>query len=237
MKNRSRLAGIAGFTLVEVLVAAGVALVGFLAVTLLNTAHLRYVKSARQSNAASLCLQERVEQLRLADWRKLTNSSYLQDTLLATATKSAAPLDQISEKVTVAAFPDDTVATKLIVQRNSAGQRSTVSSGTGLDTQRMAKIDLQVNWSGADGRTRTRATTTLIANGGISRMNLPAFGAAAGAPTSSTPAAATPTPTPSGGSNPGATPTPTPAITPTPTPTPTPKKNSRGNVGGKSGSN
>ena len=68
LKNRPHRAA---FTLIEVLVAAGVAAVGFLAVILLNTANLRYVKSSRQSNAATLCLQERAEQLRLADWRRL----------------------------------------------------------------------------------------------------------------------------------------------------------------------
>jgi len=55
------------FTLVEVLVAAGVAAVGFMAVLFLNMSNLRTVRSARQSNAATLCLQERAEQLRLAE--------------------------------------------------------------------------------------------------------------------------------------------------------------------------
>jgi len=225
LKNRPHRAA---FTLIEVLVAAGVAAVGFLAVILLNTANLRYVKSSRQSNAATLCLQERAEQLRLADWRKITSPSYLCDTLLATSAKSAAPLSEISEKVTVTAFPDETAAQKLVVQRNTNGTRVTLVSGDGLLTQRLAKVELQVNWTGSDGRSRTRATTTLMANGGISRMNLPAFGAAAGAPDSSPPPATTPAPT---------GPTATPSPTATPTPTPSAIKKGRGNVGGKSGKN
>jgi Tfp pilus assembly protein PilV len=232
-----------GFTLVEVVVAGGVALIGFLAVTLLNAAHLRYVKSARQSNAATLCLQERAEQLRLADWRKLTNPVYLRDTFYATSTKSSAPLSKISEKISISAYPDGTVAQDLIVQRQASGVNVVLRSGDGLPTQRMAKVELEVDWVGADGRNRVRATTTLMANGGISRMNLPGFGAAAGAPGSSTfwtptPAPSTsPTPIPTGPPTPTpiTSPTPTP---PTPTPTPTPassKKPGRGNVGGKSG--
>jgi Tfp pilus assembly protein PilV len=193
--RRHSLPRCSGFTLVEILVAGSVTLVGFLAVILLNSSNLRFVKSARQSNAATLCLQERAEQLRLADWRKITSSAYLKDTVLAAPAKSAAPLNELSEKITVAAFPDDTVAQKLVVQRDTNGNRSVLISGDGLATQRLAKVDLQVSWTGSDGRVRTRATTTLMANGGISRMNLPAFGAAAGAPSSTTTSTTTDTST------------------------------------------
>jgi Tfp pilus assembly protein PilV len=216
------------FTLAEVLVGAGVAVIGMLAVTLLNGAQLRYVKSARQSNAATLCLLERAEQLRLADWRKITSASYIQDTLLATAPKSAEPLNSLAERVTVSAFPDGSVAQKLVVQRTSAGARTTLVSGDGLLVQQLAKVELQVQWLGADGRTRTRATTTLMANGGISRMNLPAFGTSGDSPLS--------TPQPSATPAPGSTPTPTPAATPVPT-NGNGNGNGRGNVGGKPGKN
>jgi hypothetical protein len=223
----------AAFTLVEVVVGAGVALVGLLAVTALNSANLRYVASARQSNAATLCLQERAEQLRLADWRKITSATYLQNTLLANTPKSAAPLGQLAEKIIVSAFPDDTVAQKLIVERTVSGSRNDLVSGEGLAAQRMAKIEFQTSWVGADRRLRTRATTTLMTNGGISRMNLPSFGGNVDGTTGTT----TTTPT----SDPTATPSPWATPTPTPTPTPAPANNGngngRGNVGGKSGKN
>jgi hypothetical protein len=172
--------------------------------------------------------------MRLADWRKITSESYLRNTLLANSTQSATPLNNLSEKVTVEAYPDSTVAQKLVVQRYANGERVTLISGSGLATQRMAKVELQVAWTGSDGRSRSRATTTLMSNGGISRMNLPAMGSAAGAPTTTSP---TPTPTPTETSDPTATPSPTATPTPTPTPTPIPtgNGNGRGNVGGKSG--
>lgn len=195
---------------------------------LLNTAHLRVVKSARQSNAATLCLQERVEQMRLGDWRKITDAEYLRNTLLANAPRSAAPLDRIAERVTIAAYPDPDAAQKLIVERRTNGERVTMISGAGLSSQRLAQVEFQVTWLGADARLRQRATITLISNGGISRMNLPGFGNDGGAP------APTSTPVPTG----GGTATPAPGATPAPTPTPTPgdgNGNGRGNVGGKPG--
>jgi Tfp pilus assembly protein PilV len=217
----------AGFTLAETLVATAVALFGLAAAVLLNTAHLRLVKSGRQSNAATLCLQERVEQMRLGDWRKITDADYLSNTLLAASPRSAAPLDAISERVTITAYPDASAAQQLIVERETDGQRATLLSGNGLESQRLAQVEFRVSWSGSDGRRRQRATTTMISNGGISRMNLPGFGTAGGAPASSSTA-----PVSSGSGS--ATPSPT--TTPTPTPIPaSSNRNGRGNVAGKSG--
>jgi hypothetical protein len=207
-------------------VATAVACFGLAAAVLLNTAHLRLVKSGRQSNAATLCLQERVEQMRLGDWRKITDPAYLSNTLLAAPPRSAAPLDRISERVTITAYPDASAAQQLIVERETGGQCVTLLSGDGLASQRLAQVEFRVSWSGSDGRQRLRATTTMISNGGISRMNLPGFGTAGGAPPSSSTFA-------SSGSD-SATPSPTATPTPTPPP-PSNNGNGRGNVAGKSG--
>ena len=234
----------AGFTLAETMVGAAVAVIGMAAVAVLNQAHLRYVQSARQSNAATLALQERVEQMRLADWRKITDPAYLKDTLYATATKSSGPLSRFTEEVQVEAYEpvidaEHPTPQKLIVQRQVNGSRVTLMSGANLATQRLAKVDLKINWIGSDGRSRVRATTTLISNGGISRMNLPGFGGTTtgtgtGTPAPATPAPATPAPgTPAPGTPAPATPAP---ATPAPaTPAPPGNGNGQGNVGGKSG--
>jgi len=220
---------IGGFTLSETILATGIAMLAMAAATALNSAHLRLVKSSRQSNAATLALQERVEQMRLANWRKITDPEYLKDTLLASAPSSAAPLHQMTERITISAFPDPSAAQRLVVERRSSGERVTLVSGEGLSTQRLAQLEFQLGWLGADQRPRLRATTTVVSNGGVSRMNLPGFGPAGGAPTSgtsATPATAV-TPAPSG--------TPAPSATPAPTPDPSGNGNGRGNVGGKSG--
>ena len=220
---------IAGFTLSETILATGIAMLAMAAATALNSAHLRLVKSSRQSNAATLALQERVEQMRLANWRKITDADYLKDTLLASAPASAAPLNQTTEKITISAYPDPAVAQRLVVERRPNGERVTLVSGAGLTTQRLAQVEFQLGWIGADQRPRLRATTTMVSNGGISRMNLPGFGPSGGAPTSSTSATPAPTATPA----PSATPSP--SATPAPTPEPENNGNGRGNVGGKPG--
>jgi Tfp pilus assembly protein PilV len=174
MKKCNRFSN-SGFTIAEAVIATAVVMLGMAAAMVLNTAHLRLVKSSRQSNAATLSLQERVEQMRIGNWLNITDPAYLSNTVLASAPKSAAPLDRFSETITVSAFPDETASQKLIVKRHADGTRATLVSGAGLSSQRLAKVELQTDWYGSDGRVRTRAVDTVISNGGISLMNLPAF--------------------------------------------------------------
>ena len=205
-KSRSKEAA---FTIAEAIVSVGVAVIGMAAVMGLNSAHFRLVASARQSSAATLALQSRVEQMRIADWRKMTDAAYIKDTLLASLPQSAAPLGKTTERVIVSAYPTASACQPLIVKRQQNGDRVTVSAGTGLGGQRLAKVELLVTWNGANGKVRTRATNTIISNGGISRMNLPAFGGTLGG----------------GFTDP-------PPTTPPPT---TGNGHGQGNVGGKSG--
>ena len=223
-----------GFTLAEIIITACIALAGIGAAMTLNTAHLRLVKSSRQSNAATLALQERVEQMRLGDWRKITDAAYLKDVLLANSTKSAAPLDGMVERVTVSAYPDPSVAGRMVVERGANGQCSVVEAGEGLTTQRLAQVELQVIWSGTDKRPRMRATTTVISNGGISRMNLPGMGIAGNTFPNDVfdPEDPSSDPEPDSGSDPD--PDPDPETEPEPE-TEHGKGKGRGNVGGKPG--
>ena len=127
----------------------------------------------------------------------------------------------------MSAWPDESAATPILIEKTVKTDPVVLLSGANLSTQRLAKIDVRITWTGKAFRTRTRELTTMISNGGVSRMNHPAMGTAGDTATS------TPAPTPN--------PTATPAPTATPTPTPTNNGNGngngngRGNVAGKPG--
>src|SRR5436190_13278204 len=102
-----------GFTLPEAVIAVAVSALGMAGVMSMNSTHLRLVKSLRQSNAASVCLQERVEQLRTtgSDWRNLTNPTFVSGSkLMGQKLSSAAPLDHVEERFTASAYPDPAAA-------------------------------------------------------------------------------------------------------------------------------
>src|SRR5687768_5936853 len=133
-RNRNR----SGFSLAETVISAAIALTGIGAAMTLNGAHLKLVQSSRQSNAATLALQERVEQMRILSWTKLTSAAKLQETLLSTDMKSVAPLHGPRETITVSRYPKASAGEKLILERNANGRISVLSAGDGFPNQQLA---------------------------------------------------------------------------------------------------
>jgi hypothetical protein len=158
--------------------------IGFGALMSLNSHQLQLVRSSHESNNATLCLEERVEQMRIANWKQLIDPNYLRANFYSTAVKSGAVLDQLHEKITVNAYPDHSVATPIMVER-VGGQAPFISSlGTNIASQPFVRVDLYATWKAQDGRVRTRQACMLVSNGGINRLTLPAFGSAASGTTS-----------------------------------------------------
>src|SRR5689334_12169990 len=87
------------FSLVEAVVAVGISLATLGAVLLLNAQQLRLVKSARESNAASLALQDRIEKMRTTTWKNLTNATYVKEKFLTSPPPSAAQLSRYTERI------------------------------------------------------------------------------------------------------------------------------------------
>ncbi len=222
-----------GFTLIEAMVSLMIALVTLTGIMTMNSQALKMVQSNRQSGAASLCLQERVEQLRLATWSQVTSSSFLRDGFLQIPVSSSAPLHGLIERVTVTEYPGTTGATPLVVERED-GVTRVISDNATLSSQTLARVDLRVTWEGDQNRIRVRESVAVIAKTGVSQLNLAMVG---GGTLDGVPPAADAEATP----EPDASPTPTPiedpgaSPTPTPTPTPTPGAVKENNGNGKKG--
>lgn len=229
-----------GFSIPEAVVALGIGTMSLGSAMLLNAHELRLVKATREAGSASGTVEERVEQLRIANWRQMTNANYLASTVFATQPKSVAPLDNVRENITVSAWPDPTVCQPLAVVKGKNGPATIVSTGTGLADQKLAKVDVTITWRTRDGRDRVKELTTIISNGGISRMNLPAMGAVAGSSESTpsdAPASNTVGDSGTGSTSEtgGTTPTQETTTSTTPTTTTAGTGTGRGNVGGKRG--
>ncbi len=195
-----------GFTLIESCIATAITGLSLLALFDTNAYQIRLVKSTRETNAASLTLQERIESMRVSNWRHLTDASYVQGTLFATATKSSGPLASLQETLTISAYPNPSVCEPLNVVHQQGSNAVINTAGTGLSRQRIARVDLSVTWRSTNGQTMERASSTLISNSGVSRLNLTS-----------------------------GTTTPPPASAPPPTSAPGKSSNPHGNTGGSSG--
>jgi hypothetical protein len=159
-----------GAVIVEALAAAmiiGLFMGGLFEINALN---VKTVRAGKETVAASLVLQERLDQLRNRTWASVSDAASLQ-TLLAAQAASSTPLAQLTEQITVAAYPVTAPApTSVVVTRAANGSTATVSSNAALAKLPTVRADVTITWSSsARGKTRTRTLSTIIAEGGILR--------------------------------------------------------------------
>jgi prepilin-type N-terminal cleavage/methylation domain-containing protein len=129
-----------GFTLVEVMVALVICVVFGAAAFATNSQLLAGLKSQKETTAATMLLQRRMEELRASAWSNIATSSYLQSSIisnpapdnpnltqdqiaayLAGIQNAEAPLSDLSEKITVTIYPPPLVgATTGVAERNSS---------------------------------------------------------------------------------------------------------------------
>ncbi len=128
-----------GFTLVEVLLAIVVCVIFGTAAFATNSQLLAALKTQKETTAATMLLQRRMEDLRASAWRDVATASFLKTAIVANppptnpnltaeqvagyvaATQnSEAPLGNLTERITVSVYPPDNAAPSAVVQRDSA---------------------------------------------------------------------------------------------------------------------
>jgi Tfp pilus assembly protein PilV len=167
-----------GFTMIDILASVlviALALAGIITANARSTAMLR---SAKQAAVASKCLQQRIEQIRTYNWTQITDSQAMQD-LYASPPLPSVELPGFAEQVTISTFTPATasgqtaaapVAPFLQIARNTDGSVTLLSDNQNLvDSGGEVRVDVQITWPGPGGATRTRATSVIIANGGVGR--------------------------------------------------------------------
>lgn len=180
-----------GFTLAEVLIAIAVCAIFGVAVFATNARLLIELKTQRETTAASMMLQERMEALRSLSYTGLASTSaapsaspspspptYPAD-IVADRTISEAQLGggingSLSETVTVSGYMDSTgnipptTAAQNSWTRNASNPTGSPAPGnsaistTGYD---LLQVDIQLSWTSANGRTRKREMTAIFGKG------------------------------------------------------------------------
>jgi hypothetical protein len=165
----ARSAGEGGFTLLESAVASAMALIFMSALMLMSSNVLGLLRTAKDNVSINQALQERVERMRIANWAQITDATYLASNLLATDTDSTSSLPGVIETLTVSAYPAKSPAVRARVIRQSKATTIVLSDAT-LKDERMVRVDVEFKWQGfPKKRQRIRATSALIAQGGITK--------------------------------------------------------------------
>ena len=164
--------------MVEAAVAGAIIVLFLTTLFALNSTVMRLLGSAAETANASQHLQQRVEQVRLANWTQITDPAWLQTNLLAAKTDAAVNLPGMQETLTVTTYtsPSSSASAKpappFTVTRDAAGKVTVSPAGYAsaglMGTQEMVQVDLSVTWPGWT-RSRTRALTTLVSRWGISK--------------------------------------------------------------------
>ncbi len=170
-----------GTTIPEAVVAVAIIAVSLGAMMTLNGNQLRLVKVGRDTNSASLVVQERVEKLRTLAWPDLADSSHMAESYLDVQAKAAPILNEVTEKIVISPYPAGT-ATPMELQKDPGSATRIINSGSGLMDEKLVRVDLTLGWKGSDGLAHTRAVSTLLAKSGVNRNDVPAMGPIAGGP-------------------------------------------------------
>ena len=163
--------------MIEAAIAGTIIMLFLTSLFALNSNMMRLLGAAAQAANASLDLQQRTEQVRLANWQQISDPVWVSTNLLGTMTDASVNLTGLTETITVQPYyaPSSIAAAanpgSFTVTRSSSGTVTISPAGyssTALLPQEMLQVNLSVTWPGWY-YTRTRALTTLVSQWGISK--------------------------------------------------------------------
>jgi len=155
------------FTFPELCVAIAVSVLFGLAVFGTNSRLLVALKTQKESTAATMVLQQRMESLRACSFTQVATEDNLK-TIFSTPTGSEGPLGLLSEQVAVGVYGSPAVA-PIILLRNPQNQSDPqeLSTNSNLTNYNLLQVDLLLQWTSANGRTRTRQLSAIFGKGNI----------------------------------------------------------------------
>jgi type II secretory pathway pseudopilin PulG len=166
------------FTLAEVLVAVAVAVIFGVAAFATNERLLVALKNQKETTAASMMLQERMEKFRGFSYSNIADSTYVSTNVVQVKTTSEAPLGNLSETITVSGYmntggglrnyPTDGTHANQWARNSSYPTGNQTDTNTSLATDNdLLKVDILLSWTSANGRTRTRDLAAVFGKGNI----------------------------------------------------------------------
>jgi prepilin-type N-terminal cleavage/methylation domain-containing protein len=163
------------FTLSEVLIAIAVSAAFGAAAFATNERLLVALKTQKETTAASMMLQERMETFRSLSYSNVADPNYVGTNVVSNHTTSEATLGSLSEQITVsgyvttagaAGYPSDGSTPDRWVRNSTYPSGNQTLSNTTLATSyNLLKVDVLITWKSANGRTRTRDLAAIFGKG------------------------------------------------------------------------
>ena len=166
-----------GFTLAEVLIASAVCVLFGMAAFATNGRLLVALKTQKETTAANMMLQERMETFRAFSYSNVADPTYVNTNVVQTATTSEAPLGNLTEQITVAGYltpagnagyPSDGSTPNRWTRSSTYPTGHQILSNATLATDyNLLQVDVLLTWTSANSRTRTRDLRAIFGKGNI----------------------------------------------------------------------
>ncbi|PYJ11371.1 MAG: hypothetical protein DMF06_02865 [Verrucomicrobia bacterium] len=166
-----------GFSFVEVCVAIVVSVMFGAAAFATNQQLLTTLRAQKETTAATMMLQERIESFRATAWSNIADKDYVKNNIVRNSTTSEATLGSLTETITVsgyvttagaAGYPTDGSNVNQWVRDDGHPTGHTTDHNDNLATNyNLLKVDILLTWNGPNGRTRTRELAQIFGKGNI----------------------------------------------------------------------
>ncbi len=159
-----------GFTFTELCVTIVVAVLFGAGAFATNSRLLYALRTQKESTAATMVLQQRMESLRALSFTNVATKDYLKNNIFNAATGSEGPLKNLNEQVSVGVYGNTAVA-PIMLLRNAQHQTSPqeLSNNDTLTNYNLLQVDLLLQWTSENGRLRTRQLSAVFGKGNIAQ--------------------------------------------------------------------
>jgi hypothetical protein len=158
----------AGISLLENMFACATITLFLSGVFTLNGTCLSLLRQAKDHASASQVLQQRVEQLRIANWQRITDPTWLRDNVLNQDADGSSYLKNAAESLLVEPYGSSSINKNQFNRRNGAA--SSGMGNTSLIGETAVKVTWTVTWSGLPaGVTHMRQEVAILGLGGVAK--------------------------------------------------------------------
>lgn len=159
-----------GFSFAEVMITIAVCAIFGGAVFATNQRLLLALKAQRETTAATMMLQERMEKFRGFSYSNAADSTYINTNIIQSATTSEAVLPNFTETVTVSGYLDTSGnlgdgSAKNAWTRTKINNSQTSTNSALATSYDLLKVDIKLDWTTAGGRARSRELATIFGKG------------------------------------------------------------------------
>lgn len=157
-----------GFSLLENIFACAVICLFLAGTFTANSESMSVLRMGRDEAGASQVLQQRIEQLRIANWQAITHPSWIRDNILNKDADGSVNLQGVVESVSITPYNGLTTAPNQFTRTSGAAAANGMNLS--LLAESAIKVTWSVTWSGLPkGRIHTRQNVAILGLGGVAK--------------------------------------------------------------------